>query len=500
MSGAYAELCRRERERMVLASCAGLLAWDERTYLPPRGVAHRGEQLALLARLCHERISAPALAELVAQAADEVPADSPEAANVREIRRHHERAVRVPARLVEELARATSQGQQAWEEAKRTDDFALFRPHLARLMELKREEAMAIGAPSGEWYDALLDEYEPGLTANHVAQVFGELRTALAPLVEAVRAAPRQAPVELLQRRFPIDRQKLLVEMVAAAIGFDFTAGRLDVTVHPFCSGHGPGDVRLTTRYNEQHLNEALFGTLHEAGHGIYEQNLPVEHAGLPLGTACSLGVHESQSRLWENFIGRSRPFWSWLFPFVQGLFPQALAGVILDDFHFAVNDVRPSFIRIEADEVTYNLHIILRFELERDLIRGDLAPADLPAAWNEKFAKTLGLRPTSDAVGCLQDVHWSAGLVGYFPTYTLGNLLAAQLMEQARHDLSDLSADCERGHFAPLKDWLVDRVHRHGQRWRPTELCRQATGHDLVARPLLDHLGGKLRELYDVE
>jgi len=497
MTSAYTQLCQRERERALLGSCAALLAWDERTYLPPRGVPHRGEQLALLARLVHERLSDQRLGELVQAAQSEVAPESPEAANVREIRRAHERAVKIPARLVEELARATSQGQQAWEEAKRRADFAPFLPFLERIIALKREEAAALGAPSGVLYDALLDEYEPGLTAAGVTAIFDELRAAIVPLLGEVQATGRTAPVELLQRHYPVERQRILSELVAHALGFDFAAGRLDVTVHPFCSSHGPGDVRLTTRYNEHHLSEALFGTLHEAGHGIYEQNLPAEHFGLPVGSACSLGVHESQSRLWENLIGRSRPFWDWLFPIVRGLFPEALRTVTVAEFHFAVNDVRPSFLRIEADEVTYNLHIILRFELERALLDGNLTPAELPLAWNEKFKACFGLTPPSDDLGCLQDVHWSAGLIGYFPTYTLGNLLAAQFLEKARADLGHLDEVCRRGEFYALKDWLVHHIHRHGQRHRTAELCRLVTGHELSARPLLRHLRGKFLPLY---
>ncbi|HQR44377.1 MAG TPA: carboxypeptidase M32, partial [Gemmatales bacterium] len=295
----------------------------------------------------------------------------------------------------------------------------------------------------------------------------------------------------------PVDAQRLLSEWIAEQVGFDRSAGRLDVTVHPFCSGIGPGDCRITTRYNEHAFAEAFFGTLHETGHGIYEQNLPTEHFGTPLGTACSLGIHESQSRLWENFVGRSKPFWQANWKRVQQTFPTTLSDVSEERFYAAINDVRPSFIRIEADEATYNLHIILRFELEQALLTGDLNVADLPSAWNERFQKMFNLKVTQDSQGCLQDVHWSAGLVGYFPTYTLGNLYAAQFMQQAQTDLPDLNALISQGNYVPLKNWLVKNIHSHGQRYSAGTLCERITGKPLSHQPLMDYLRGKYSEIY---
>jgi carboxypeptidase Taq len=498
---AYDELLRSERERTLLASCAALLGWDERTYLPPAGINLRGDQLALLSRMTHEMLTDARTGELLATAETEVPkgeTTSDRAVNLREIRRHYDRAVKVPKRLVEELARATTLGQQAWEESKRTTNFAHFLPHLEQLVALKREEAQAVGYAAVP-YDALLDEYEPGLTAAEAARTFAALRAELVPLLAAIQDSGKKAPTHLLERSYPVDRQQVFGQAAAAAIGFDFAAGRLDVTAHPFCSGQGPGDVRLTTRYSEHHFNESFFGTLHEAGHGIYEQNLPAEHYGTSLGTACSLGIHESQSRLWENLVGRSRPFWERFFPLAQQVFISTLRDVTLDDFAFAINDVRPSFIRIEADEVTYNLHIILRSELEQALIGGDLAPRDLPGAWNDKFQSSFGLTPPTDAQGCLQDIHWSAGLFGYFPTYTLGNLYAAQFLEQARADLGDLDSAFRGGDFRGLKNWLTAKIHRHGQRYRAPDLCRHVTGKPLSHAPLLRHLRGKFGPLYEV-
>jgi carboxypeptidase Taq len=492
---AYDELIRRVKDYHLLASCASVLGWDERTYMPREGSAHRAEQMALLARLTHEMATAPQIGELLAGLKED---DGPEGANVREVRRAYERAVKLPRELVEELARTATRAQQVWQEARAADDFAAFRPWLEKLVGLKRQEADAVGYREAP-YDALLDEYEPGATTAEITAVFAALRRDLAPLVQAIAASGRHSPREVLERDYPVEGQRAFGEAAARAVGFDFDAGRLDVTTHPFCSGIGPGDCRLTTRYNPRHFNESFFGILHEAGHGLYEQGLDPEHFGTPLGSACSLGIHESQSRLWENQVGRGRPFWEHFFPKAQQTFPQALGDVSLDQFVFAINDVRPSFVRVEADEATYNLHIILRFELEQALVSGDLKPADVPGAWAEKFRRSLGLTPPSDKLGCLQDIHWSMGGLGYFPTYTLGNLYAAQFMEQARQDLGDLDGDARRGEFGRLKGWLNEKVHRPGQRYRAGELCQRVTGKPLSHKPLIAYLRAKYAPLYGI-
>jgi carboxypeptidase Taq len=498
---AYTELIRRVKECSLLESCGSVLGWDERTYMPRRGSAHRAEQMALLARLTHEMRTDPEIGQLLTkvEASPLIAAtDSIPAANVREIRRSYDRAVKLPPELVEELARVTTRAQQVWQEARQANDFAAFQPWLEKIVRLKQQEAQAIGYREAP-YDALLDEYEPGATSAEITRIFADLRTALVPLVSAILAAGRKPSRDLLEREYPVAQQEAFGQAAAAAIGFDFESGRLDVTTHPFCSGIGPGDCRLTTRYNLRHFNDAFFGVLHEAGHGIYDQGLDPEHFGTPLGSAASLGIHESQSRLWENQVGRSRSFWEHFFPRARQTFPQALGDVSLDDFVFAINDVQPSYIRVEADEATYNMHIILRFELEQALIRGDLKPADVPAAWNERFEKSFQLRPPTDTLGCLQDIHWSMGGLGYFPTYTLGNLYAAQLMEQARRDLGDLDTDFRRGEFGRLKRWLNEKVHRPGQRYRPGELCRRVTGKPLSHQPLLTYLRNKYAPLYGI-
>jgi carboxypeptidase Taq len=496
---AYADLIARVKDCRLLESCGQLLGWDERTYMPRQGSRHRGEQMALLARLAHDMMTSPRIAELLreVEGSDVIgDADSIEAANVREIRRAHDRAAKLPRELVEELARVTTQAQQVWDRARRDDDFAAFQPWLEKIVNLKRQEAQAVGYKEVP-YDALLDEYEPGATTAEVTRVFTALRAELVPLVAAIQQSGQHVKTDILKREYPVDRQVIFGQSAAAAIGFDFSSGRLDVTTHPFCSTAGPGDIRLTTRYNPRHFNEGFFGILHEAGHGIYEQGLPAEHFGTPCGSAASLGIHESQSRLWENQVGRGRIFWEHFFPRARQVFFNALDDVTLDDFVLAINDVRPSFIRIEADEATYNLHIILRFELEQSLVSGDLDPADVPVAWNDKFQQLFSLTPPSAAQGCLQDIHWSFGGIGYFPTYTLGNLYAAQFMDQARADLPDLDAAVRRGDFGELKTWLNDKIHRHGQRWRAAELCRRVTGRDLSPQPLLRYLREKFGRLY---
>jgi carboxypeptidase Taq len=497
---AYTELVAALRRTALLKSCGSLLSWDEQTYLPPHGAEHRAEQLSLLAGMVHEQATSPRLGELLGELTDARELggpDSVQAANVREARRHFDRATKLPRRLVEELSRVTTLSQQAWVQARKQKDFAQFRPWLEQVVGLKREEAQAVGYGRGIPYDALLEDYEPGATAALIAQVFDPLRDRLVELVAAIRDSGRKPDASILTRSYPIDRQREFSLRAAAAIGFDFEAGRLDVAAHPFCSGIGPGDCRLTTRYDEHHFPGAFFGTLHEAGHGIYEQGLPREQFGTAAGDAASLGIHESQSRMWENLVGRGRAFWTHFFPTAQATFPEALGTVSLDQFHAAINDVRPSWIRVEADEVTYNLHIMLRFDLERPLIAGDLAPCDVPTVWNETFRRYFGMTPPDDALGCLQDVHWSAGLIGYFPTYSLGNMYAAQLFEAARTALGDLDAQFARGEFRPLKDWLNREVQQRGLTYRAPQLVQKITGAPLSSEPLLRHLNSRFRPLY---
>ncbi len=496
---AYQEIVVRSREVAILNSCSALLGWDEQTYMPRAGAGHRGEQMALLAGLAHERATDPRLGDLLASvesSARYADADLLEAANLREWRWRYDRAVKLPRALVEQVARVETETQGIWVVARKQQDFRRLEPHLAALIDLKKEQAACL-AGEGPPYDALLSEYEPGATEAELTPLLVDLGHKLKILVDRIAGATRRVDRSILERSYPVDRQKWFAEMVAGSIGFDFEAGRLDLTSHPFCSGIGPGDCRLTTRYRENDFGDGLFGVLHEAGHGMYEQGLDPAHFGTPMGDACSLGVHESQSRFWENTIGRSQGFWEYWFPLARGTFQSALSGVRVAEFHEAINQVDRTLIRVEADEVTYNLHVLIRYRLERDLITGLLPVSDLPEAWNAAYEEVLGIEPGNDAEGCLQDIHWSAGLFGYFPTYTIGNLLAAQLADAMERDLGPLDELSRAGDSAPILQWLRAKVHRHGQRFRLAELAKIATGGQLDSAPMLDRLTSKYGDIY---
>ncbi len=498
---AYQDLCAISREITLVNSIGGLLSWDRETYMPAQGAAIRAEQNAYLSGQGHRLLTDPRVGELLSTAeAGDWGADpyGDERANLREWRHSYDRSTKIPTSLVEEMSRAAVLGQTAWTEARRKSDFQIFKPHLAKIINLSRQTTDYIGYTETP-YDALLDEYEPGETTANVKRVFEALRDELLPLVQAIVASPRQPRTDILNRDFPIDRQKLFGEAAAAALGYNLLGGRLDTVVHPFCIGIGPGDVRITTRYTQNFFNEGFFGILHEAGHGLYEQGLPAAAFGTPLGEAVGMGIHESQSRLWENFLGRGLPFWRHFFPRAQQTYPASLGDVSLDDFYFAANTVKPSFIRVEADEVTYNLHIMLRFEIEQAIISGDLAVDDIPAAWNELFTKYLGLKVPDDSLGCLQDVHWSFGGFGYFPTYALGTLYAAQFYEAALQALPNLEEQFAAGDYSALLNWLRTNIYQHGKRYRSREIVERVTGQPTSHRPLTDYLRRKFGPLYQV-
>jgi carboxypeptidase Taq len=497
----YERLCQYTRDTALLASAQSLLYWDERTMLPSAGGEYRAKQTAYLAGLIHERQTAAEVGQWLSELIDAplaVDRHSDQGATIHQLKRHYEKQTKLPKALVQQLAAAEVTGQRAWVEARQNNDFAAFAPHLEWIVDLLRQKADAYGYEACR-YDALLDDYELGATTSWVAAVLERLRAELVPLVAEIAASRCRPDTSILTRHFPISVQEAFGREAAAAIGFDFSAGRLDVTDHPFCCEITPGDCRITTRYEEGFFPGAFYGVLHEAGHGMYEQGLREEFFGLPPGQSVSLGIHESRSRLWENLVGRSQPFWQWLFPKAQSAFPAALAGVAVDDFYFAVNSVKPSLIRVAADEATYNLHIIIRFELEQSLLEGDLPVADLPAAWNEKYEQYLGIRPESDADGVLQDIHWSGGLIGYFPTYTLGNLYAAQLFQQAEADIGPLAQQFASGEFAALLRWLRRNVHDRGMCYSPAELAVQVTGQPLSHQPLMRYLRAKLGPLYQL-
>jgi carboxypeptidase Taq len=494
----FAQVCQHVKETTLLADAEALLGWDERTYLPPQAGEYRTEQLTLLSGMIHKRRTDHWLGESLTQLASETQSADPHddhSTTIRQLKREYDKRVKLPQVLVEELSRTASLAQHAWEHARAKNDFAHFRPHLEKMFRLKREQAEAIGYQESP-YDALLDDFEPYALSREINAVLNNLRDQLVPLVAAITSAKQQPDAALLKKSFPHAAQEKFGTDVAAAIGYSFGHGRLDVTSHPFCTSMGPSDCRITTRYDEHYLPSALFGILHEAGHGLYEQGLRGDWRGLPPGETISLGIHESQSRMWENLVGRSRSFWEHFYPAAQRVFA-SLAGVPLESFYFAINSVKPSLIRVEADEVTYNLHILIRFELEQALLSGDLKVADAPGAWNEKYQKYLGITPPNDADGVLQDIHWSAGLIGYFPTYTLGNLYAAQFFATADQELGGLDAQFRQGKFGPLREWLREKIHTVGQCYSAAELVQKVTGKPLSAKPLMDYLHARFGSLY---
>ncbi|MHA6344084.1 carboxypeptidase M32 [Roseivivax sp. CAU 1761] len=495
MSDAYDELMAHQRETEALAQVAGRLGWDQETVMPRGAAAQRAEEIGALEGVLHARRTDPRIGEwLAAIDAAGAPGDAVAAANLRRIRRAYARACKVPARLAAEIARTTSTAQGVWAAAREADDFAAFAPTLARVLELKREEG-AVLAGTGSVYDALLDDYEPGATAATLAAMFDRLRPGLVALRERVLDAPVPDPVTGV---FEAASQLALSREVAERFGYDFTRGRIDLAVHPFSSGSG-NDVRITTRTSPVDPFNCLYSTIHEVGHATYEQAIDQAHLFTPLGQGVSMGVHESQSRIYENQLGRSRAFTGWLFGRMRDRFGD-LGVADARAFYRAVNRVHAGYIRTEADEVQYNLHVLLRFDLERALVSGDLQVGDLEAAWNDRFAADFGFAVDRSSNGVLQDVHWSVGLFGYFPTYTLGNVYAGCLHEALRRDRPGLDAELAAGDLSGALGWLRDAVQRHGGLYEPGELIARATGAAPSEQPLLRYLEAKFADLYAPE
>jgi carboxypeptidase Taq len=490
------------RKIALIDSTLSVLNWDERTGMPTDGIEHRAEQMQFLTGMVHQMRTQPWYGEALqeAEASDLAKDPSSEVGcNVRKLLRDYRRDVRLPQALVEALSYATTIGQQQWQQARAANDYKPFQPSLDRIWQLKREAADTI-ADGRSRYDALMDEYEEGATTATLAPLFQSLGDSLQQLIGELLESQSPPSGGVLERFYDVADQSSFCRAMCQTLGFDFQRGRLDVTSHPFCTSLGPNDIRILTRYDDHHFSMGFFGALHEAGHGLYEQGLPTAAFGLPAGTAVSLGVHESQSRLWENIIGRSQGFWNYAFPLAQKQFPAALSDVSQDTFYRAINRVERSLIRVEADEVTYNLHILIRFELEQALIDQQLSTSDLPGAWNDAYQRYLGVRPSNDREGVLQDIHWSAGLIGYFPTYTLGNLIAAQLWEAAQIAVDDLHEDVARGRFEGLLRWLRTHIHQYGRRYQPHELVERATGRPLDSTPLLHGLQRKYRRVYGLD
>jgi carboxypeptidase Taq len=480
---------------------ASVLTWDQETGMPSGGVADRAAQLATLRRLAHERFTSDETARLLERAAAEVEgmdADSDEARLVHVARRDFEENVRIPAELVAARARASSMAHPVWQQARAVSDWSLFAPAMEVTVDLSRQVADALGYEGDQPYDALLAQREPGLTTARVEALFAQLRQAIVPLVRDLHAHEDRVDDSILDRPCDERRQLDFALDVIARLGYDLERGRQDISAHPFCTAFGPGDVRLTTRTGPTLGSSCLFSSIHEAGHALYNQGIPRSLDRTPLWGGASSGVHESQSRLWENVVGRGRPFWDWLFPRLRDAFPEALAGADADVVWRASSKVRPSYIRVDADEVTYNLHVMLRFEIEKDLLAGRLRVADVPEAWNELLREYLGLEAPPASQGPLQDIHWT-GALGGFVGYALGNLICAQLVETLRQDLPDLDVQLAAGEFAPLLAWLRDRVHRHGRKFTPDELVERATGTPIRAEPWIAYARAKFTALYEL-
>ncbi len=439
---AYDELIKAISDARLLGASAGILSWDQEVMMPPGGVDYRSKQMAQLARLQHEMATDTRIGELLAACEQDASLIgdpiSPAAVNVRELRHDYERKTKLPPELVEEEAKLASLGQATWAEARKDADYEKFSPLLKKIVDLLRRKAECYGwAEGGEPWDALAEDYEPGCTAQQVAGVFGPLRDRLQVLLNELMGSSSKPSNTFNELKLPIERQTALVRFVSKTIGFDYERGRLDVSTHPFCGGSHCGDVRLTTRFRDDNVNDALGSTMHESGHGIYEQGLLAEHIGTPMGDSVSLGIHESQSRMWENQVGRSIAFWKWCQPKLKDYFGDAVSNLSTEEIYGGANIVSPGFIRVEADEATYNMHVMVRFEIERAILNGDLDTEDIPEAWNAKYKDYLGLDVPDDAKGCLQDIHWAMTAMGYFPTYTLGNLYCAQFFEKALEELN---------------------------------------------------------------
>jgi carboxypeptidase Taq len=491
-------LRRRLAEVDNLNMANAVLGWDQRTYMPARGAEARARQKATLARLAHELHVAPATRDALAGAALEtaqLPADHDDAAFVRQATRDFEKVVRLPESLVVALAETESLAEEQWVVARSGSDYSRFAPWLARLLDLKRQYAAAV-APGVPIYDALMDDYEPGCTTAAIDPLFAALKAQTVPLLASIAERGRAVSDDPLRRHFEPEDQRRFIARIIQDCGFDFQRGRLDPTVHPFCTSFSPNDVRITTRYDADWLPGSLFGCLHEMGHAFYEMNVDPAYEATPLAGGVSLGVHESQSRLWENLVGRSLGFWTHYYPALQKASP-ALHDVPLADFHRAINKVGRSLIRVEADEVTYNLHIILRYEMEVALLTGHLSVADAPAAWNDKMKTLLSLTPPDDRNGILQDVHWSHGAFGYFPTYTLGNILSVQIYEAAVAAHPMIPTDLAAGKFDHLFHWLKENIHRPGKKYLPGDLITRATGRPLTTEPYMNYLKNKVSEIY---
>jgi len=501
MQGKVEELKKHLYRVFDIRSAASLLEWDQQILMPAGGAAARGEQVATLSALAHEIATSEETGRLLEAAEAEVTEmayDSDDASLVRVLRRDYDRNTKIPTELVAERAKVTAMAFEAWKQARAENNVALFEPHLERVMDVIRRVADALGYEEHP-YDALLQNFEPGMRTSQVTRLFEELKAGLVPLLRDITEHGKPIDDSFLSRDYDVNRQWDFTLVVLRDIGYDFNRGRQDQALHPFTTTFATDDVRLTTRLLSNRPQSAVFSSIHEGGHALYEQGSPAHFDRTALAGGATMALHESQSRLWENMLGRSKAFWQHYFPILRAFFPEPLADVNLEQFYRAVNIVRPDFIRVEADEVTYNMHIFVRFELEQALLSGALAVKDVPEAWNAKYQDYLGITPRNDAEGCLQDVHWCSGLVGYFPTYALGNLIAAQLYHRMKADLPGVEEAFARGEFLPLLTWMRQHVHNHGAKFTAAELLTRELGEEISAQPLLEYMRNRYSEIYEL-
>ena len=498
MRNDYDALADRLKEKSRLGAVMGILHWDQEVIMPKGGAGSRARQLAAMASVLHEKSTDPEIGDLLDRLLDcpEAQFNHFEWCNIHEAKRDYDLDTKVPKELVRELAELSSNGHAVWAQARENDRFEDFAPTLKRLVELKTQWARCV-APEKAAYDANIDLFERDATMEKIEPLFASLKTELIPLIRDIVENGREVPASFLAGTFPLDRQERLGRRISEAMGFDFEKGRMDVSVHPFSGGGDFTDVRITTRYREDNFVESLFAVIHETGHGLYEQGRAREWQDLPVSESLTMGIHESQSLFWERMIAQGKPFLRHFLPLLQQTFPQQLNGVSADGLYGAINRVQPSLIRVEADEVTYPLHVILRFEIEQGLFDGSLAVDDLPGVWNGKMEEYLGVRPPTDREGVLQDVHWSGGAFGYFPSYTLGAMYACQFYRALKNSVPDIERSIAEGNLIPVKEWLNRNIHSRGKLYPAEELCRQVTGETLNPDHFVGYLKTKYGELY---
>ena len=493
-------LREKAKELETLGGIQALLDWDQQVYLPAGAAEDRANHMAVLGRILHEQLTSPESGQIIADLASEIgdlDADDEIAREVKVAKRSYDRMTKIPTEKMMEFYKTTTIAHWAWQKAREENDYASFEPHLSHIVALMREFSEAY-APYDHPYDPLLDQYEPGMKTADVKAIFSALRPRQVALLQAIAAAP-QVENGFIKQHYPFEDQRRFGDYISRLMGYNFNQGRVDLAAHPFTTSFGHHDVRITTRFLKDDGMSALFSTMHETGHALYDQGIGQRYHGTSLGSAASLGTHESQSRLWENLVGRSRDFWQFCYPIMQMLFPEYLGNVSLEQFYRGINQVKPSPIRVEADEATYNLHIMLRLELEIGLIEGSLSTKDLPELWNSRMQEYLGITPDSDSSGVLQDVHWSGGMIGYFPTYALGNLISAQLWAKMNQDHPEIPQEMRSGQLGTILGWLRENIHQHGSRYDSLDLVQRVTGEPLNPDYYMNYLTQKYSDIYQL-